>query len=133
TFPNDQMKVKIGGNYILKIYEDNNPNKIVITQRFFVLNNTINIGAEVAPATNIADRSSKQKINFSLFHQTPISNPYLEIKAVVMQNNIPQTAIVNTKPSFVKPGTLVYNDINTNHFYGGNEFRKFDTRSFRYK
>lgn len=133
TFPNDQMKVKIGGNYILKIYEDNDPNKIVITQRFHVLNNTINIGAEVVPATEIADRNSKQKINFSLFHQTPINNPYLEVKAVVMQNNIPQTAIVNTKPSFVKPGTLVYNDINTNHFWGGNEFRKFDTRSFRYK
>lgn len=133
TFPNDQMKVKIGGNYILKIYEDNDPTKIVITQRFSVLNNAVNIGAEVVPATEVADRNSKQKINFSLFHQNPINNPYLEVKAVVMQNNIPQTAIVNTKPSFVKPGTLVYNDINTNHFFGGNEFRKFDTRSFRYK
>ncbi|WP_461487429.1 type IX secretion system plug protein, partial [Pedobacter sp.] len=133
TFPNDQMKVKIGGNYILKIYEDNDPTKIIITQRFYVLNNTINIGAEVVPATSVADRSSKQKINFSLFHQAPINNPFLEVKAVVMQNNIQQTAIVNTKPSFVKPGTLVYNDINTNHFYGGNEFRKFDIRSFRYK
>ncbi|RYG07341.1 MAG: DUF5103 domain-containing protein, partial [Chitinophagaceae bacterium] len=133
TFPNDQMKVKVGGNYILKIYEDNDPNKIVITQRFSVLNNTVNIGAEVVPATEVADRNSKQKINFSLFHQNPINNPYVEVKAVVMQNNIPQTAIVNTKPSFVKPGTLVYNDINTNHFFGGNEFRKFDTRSFRYK
>jgi hypothetical protein len=133
TFPNDQMKVKIGGNYVLKIYEDNDPTKVVITQRFYVLNNTINIGAEVIPATEVADRKSKQKINFSLFHQTPINNPFLEVKAVVMQNMIPQTAIVNTKPSFVKSGTLVYNDINTNHFFGGNEFRKFDTRSFRYK
>lgn len=133
TFPNDQMKVKIGGNYILKIYEDNDPNKIVITQRFHVVNNTINIGAEVVPATDVTDRNSKQKINFSLFHQTPINNPFLEVKAVVMQNYIPQTAITNAKPSFVKPGTLVYNDINTNHFFGGNEFRKFDTRSFRYK
>lgn len=133
TFPNDQMKPKVGGNYILKIYEDNDPSKIVITQRFYVLNNTINVGAEVVPATDVADRNSKQKINFSLFYQTPINNPYQEIKAVVMQNAIPQTAIVNTKPSFVKPGTLVYNDIKTNQFWAGNEFRKFDTRSFRYK
>mgnify|MGYP006140928103 CR=1 FL=1 len=133
TFPNDQMKPKVGGNYILKIYEDNDPSKVVITQRFYVLNNTINIGAEVVPATDVADRNSKQKINFSLFYQTPINNPYQEIKAVVTQNAIPQTAIINTKPSFVKPGTLVYNDINTNQFWAGNEFRKFDTRSFRYK
>lgn len=133
NFPNEQMKVKIGGNYILKIFEDNDPDKVVITQRFHVLNNTVNIGAELVPATTLSDRDTKQKINFSLYHQNPINNPYLEIKVVVMQNYIPQTAIINTKPSFVRPGTLVYNDINTNHFFGGNEFRKFDTRSFRYK
>ncbi len=133
NFPNEQMKVKIGGNYILKIFEDNDPDKVVITQRFHVLNNTVNIGAELVPATTLSDRDTKQKINFSLYHQNPINNPYLEVKVVVMQNYIPQTAIINTKPSFVRPGTLVYNDINTNHFFGGNEFRKFDTRSFRYK
>lgn len=133
NFPNEQMKVKIGGNYILKIFEDNDPDKVVITQRFYVLNNTVNIGAELVPATTLSDRDTKQKINFSLYHQNPINNPYLEVKVVVMQNYIPQTAIINTKPSFVRPGTLVYNDINTNHFFGGNEFRKFDTRSFRYK
>jgi hypothetical protein len=132
TFPNDQMKPKIGGNYVLKIYEDNDPSKLVITQRFYVVNNTVNVGAEVVPATNVADRNSQQKINFSIFHQTPIANPYVDIKAVVMQNAIPQTAIVNTRPSFVRQGALVYNDIKTNHFWGGNEFRKFDTRSFRY-
>ncbi len=133
TFPNDQMRIKIGGNYVLKIYEGNDPNKVVLTQRFYVLNTTVNIGAEVVPATEVADRNSKQKVNFTIFHQNPIYNPYTEIKAVVMQNNIPQTAITNTKPSFVKNGSLVYNDINSNHFWGGNEFRKFDTRSFRYK
>lgn len=133
TFPNDQMRVKIGGNYVLKIYEDNNPDKVVLTQRFYVVNNTINIGAEVVPSTEVADRNTKQKINFSLYHQIAINNPNMEIKVVVMQNAIPQTAIVNTKPSFVKQGALIYNDINTNHFWAGNEFRKFDIRSFRYK
>ncbi|RYF23154.1 MAG: DUF5103 domain-containing protein, partial [Flavobacteriales bacterium] len=59
--------------------------------------------------------------------------PYMDVKAVVMQNANPKTAILNTKPAFVKPGSLVYNDLNTNEFWAGNEFRKFDTRSFRYK
>jgi Domain of unknown function (DUF5103) len=133
TFPNDQIKPKIAGNYILKVYEDSDPNKVVITQRFYIVSNTVNIGAEVVPSTEVASRNTKQKINFSIFYTTPIANPYLEVKAVVMQNAIPQTAIVNTKPSFVKQGSLVYNDINTNLFWGGNEFRKFDIRSFRYK
>lgn len=131
--PNDQMKVKIGGNYILKIFENNNPEQPIITQKFYVLNNTINIGAEVVRATEVANRDSKQKINFTLYPQQSINNPNTELKTVVMQNSIPQTAIVNTKPSFIRQNSFVFNDLNTNHFNGGYEFRKFDTRSFRYK
>ncbi|RZM19846.1 MAG: DUF5103 domain-containing protein, partial [Pedobacter sp.] len=69
----------------------------------------------------------------TIAHQVPIQNPYLDLKAIVMQNNNPQTALVNTKPSFIRPGNLVYNELNSNDFPGGNEFRKFDIRSLRYK
>lgn len=132
-FPTAQMKIKIGGNYILKIFEDNDPNNLVLTQRIYILNNTASIGAEVVPATEVADRNSKQKLNVNVYPQNTINNPYQELKVVVTQNNNPHSAIINTKPSFVKPGQLTYADINTNHFWAGNEYRKFDTRSFRYK
>jgi hypothetical protein len=50
-----------------------------------------------------------------------------------MQNGNPQTAILNTRPQFIKPGSLVYNELNSNDFPAGNEFRKFDIRSLRFK
>lgn len=133
TLPNEQIKPKLAGNYILKVYENGNPKQVVVTQRFYVSNNAVNVGADIVPSNQVQYRNSKQKVNFSVFHQMPIANPYMDIKAVVMQNANPQTAILNTKPAFVKPGSLVYNDLNTNEFWAGNEFRKFDTRSFRYK
>lgn len=134
TLPNDQIRPKISGNYLLKVYENNNPQQLVITQRFYVSDNLVNVGAEVAPSSLVTYRNSKQKVNFSVFYQsTPLQNPYLNVKAVVMQNGIPQTAIVNTKPTFVQQSSLVYNDLNANEFWGGNEYRKFDIRSFRYK
>lgn len=133
TLPNNQIKPKISGNYLLKVYENNNPQKIVITQRFYVTDNSVNVGAEVVPSSDVQYRLSKQKVNFTIFHQTPIQNPYQDVKAVVMQNGIPQTAITNTKPIFIRPGSLVYNELNTNEFWAGNEFKKFDIRSFRYK
>lgn len=131
--PNEQIKPKIAGNYLLKVYENGNKNKPVISQRFFVLDPLLNVGTEVVPSSNVADRYKKQKVNFTIFHQMPISNPYQDIKAIVMQNNIPNTAILNTKPTFIKQGSLVYNALNANEFWAGNEYRKFDTRSFRYK
>lgn len=134
TLPNDQIRPKISGNYLLKVYENNNPQQVVITQRFYVSDNLVNVGAEVVPSSSVAYRNSKQKVNFSVFYQsTPLQNPYLNVKAVVMQNGIPQTAIINTKPTFVQQSSLVYNELNANEFWAGNEYRKFDIRSFRYK
>lgn len=131
--PNDQIRPKIAGNYLLKVYENADKTKPVISQRFFVLDPLLNVGTEVVASSNVADRYKKQKINFSIFHSTPIQNPQQDIKAIVVQNNIPNTAILNTKPNFIKQGSLVYNELNANEFFGGNEYRKFDTRSFRYK
>jgi hypothetical protein len=133
TLPNDQIKPKISGNYLLKVYEDGNQQKPVISQRFYIVENIVDIGIEAVASLQVPLRFSNQKINFTIFHKTPIQNPYSDLKAIVMQNGNPQTAIVNTKPTFIKPGSLVYNEITANDFPGGNQFRKFDIRNFRYK
>jgi len=133
NLPNTQVKPKIGGNYILKVYLNGDKNQPVISQRFYVLDSQIAIAAEITNSLQVADRNSKQKINFTLNHSMPIPNPYQDLKAVVMQNFNSNTVQLNTRPSFVRPNQLVYNDINTNDFWGDNEFRKFDTRSLRFK
>lgn len=133
TLPNSQIKPKISGNYILKVYEEGNQQKPVISQQFYVVNNTANIAVDVVASSQVSLRFSNQKVNFTILHQSPIQNPYTDLKAIVTQNGNPQTAIVNTKPNFIKPGSLAYNEINSNDFPAGNEFRKFDIRSLRYK
>lgn len=133
TLPNNQIRPKISGNYLLKVYEDGNQQKPVISQRFYVVENIVNIAIEIAASSQVAARFSNQKINFTVNHKINIQNPYVDFKAIVMQNGNPQTAITNTKPFFIRPTSLVYNDLNTNDFPAGNEFRKFDIRSLRYK
>ena len=131
--PNENIKPKISGNYLLKVYEDGDVKKPVISQRFYITDKLVGIVNEVTPSNEVALRFSNQKINMSISHQMPIQNPYNDIKVVVMQNANPMTAILNTKPTYVKPGSMVYNDINGNDFPGSYEFRKFDSRSLRYK
>ena len=130
--PNSQIKPKISGNYLLKVYEDGNLKKPVLSQRFFVVENVVNVAADVVPSPQVPLRFTNQKLNFTIFHKFAIQNAYTDIKAVVMQNGDPLNAVINSKPSFIRPGSLVYNDLNTNDFPGGNEFRKFDTRSLRF-
>nr|WP_068893110.1 DUF5103 domain-containing protein [Pedobacter panaciterrae] len=133
TLPNTQIRPKISGNYLLKVYEEGNQQKPVISQQFYVVDNVVNIGVDVVASSQVPLRFSNQKVNFTILHQMPIQNPYTDLKAIVMQNGNPQTAVVNTKPNFIKPGSLVYNEMNSNDFPAGNEFRKFDIRSLRYK
>lgn len=131
--PNEQVRPKLSGNYLLTVFEKNDPKKVVITQRFYVVDPVVSISAEVLPSSEVAFLQKKQKINFTLAHQVPLQNTHQTVKVVVMQNGIPQTQIVNTKPTFIKPGVLTYNELGANEFWGGSEFRKFDFRNFRYK
>ncbi|OWK69808.1 DUF5103 domain-containing protein [Pedobacter sp. AJM] len=133
SLPNTQIQPKISGNYMLKVYLDNDKSKPVISQRFYILDSQVAVAGEITNPLQVADRNARQKINFSINYTMQIANPYQDIKAVVMQNFDPNTAVVNTRPAFIRPNQLVYNDINTNDFPGNNEFRKFDTRSLRYK
>jgi len=133
VLPNSQVAPKISGNYILKIYLDGDKNKPAVSQRFYVLESQVGVGGEVGNPIQVEGKNARQKINFIINYQMAIANPYQDIKAIVMQNFNPNTAQINTKPAFVKPGQLIYNDVATNTFYGGNEFRRFDTRSIRSK
>ena len=133
SLPNEQVKMKLSGNYVLTVYEGGQINKPVISQRFYVVENLVQVQLDIKPSAQVAERSAYQKINFSITHgNLSIQNPNQDLKLVVMQNGNPKSATTNSKPSFIKPGLLIYNDLKSNDFKGGNEFRKFDTRSLRY-
>lgn len=133
SLPNDQIKPKLSGNYLLKVYEDGDQKKPVCSQRFFIADKLVNINSQILPSNEVSLRFSNQKLNVTLTYTLTIQNPYQDIKMILMQNGDPLTAILNTKPTFVKPGSMIYNDLGSNDFPGSNEFRKFDSRSIRFK
>lgn len=132
SLPNDQVAPKISGNYILKVMEDGDPEKVIFTQRFFVLDNRVNISLQMQPSPQVNFRAMKQKINFTInTNNLPIQNPYQDMSVLVMQNRRSDKSIWNTEPRSVSGNTLTYDLFSTNDFFGGNEFRLFDLRSLR--
>ncbi|WP_432708323.1 DUF5103 domain-containing protein [Pedobacter sp.] len=132
TLPNEQVQFKISGNYILKVYVEGRQKLPVISQRFYVVENLAALQVDVIPAPDVSQRATHQKLNFSVnTSRLRVQNPYTDIKTVVMQNGNPNFANYNSKASFVKPNLIQYNDIKTNVFAGGNEFRKLDLRNLR--
>lgn len=132
TLPNQNIAPKISGNYLLKVYEDGDQTKPILTRRLYVIAAKVSISAEIAPSANTQLRQTNQKINFQLnYGGLVVQNPYNDIRTLVMQNARSETGIMNARPALVRGSQLVYNDANTNDFPGRNEFRHFDTRSLR--
>jgi hypothetical protein len=134
SFPNDGLKFRISGNYLLEVYSDNDAEKICFTKRFMVFEDKVSVDASVHPATMVEDRNFKQEVDFNInYNASQITNAYSEISPVILQNNRWDNAITGLKPQFLKDQQLVYDYDGENVFKGGSEFRWFDTRSLRYQ
>ena len=131
TFPNNNIKPRISGNYVFKIFTlDNN---IVAYKRFMVLDNIISIDANVKRATLAKNRNEKHEIDFSIKHPNiKIANPFSDIKVIIKQNNRNDNSLTELQPLFIKKDELDYDYDDENTILGNNEFRYFDIKSLRY-
>lgn len=130
--PSRQVKPKLAGNYLLKVYEDADKRRLVLTQKFYVVRPIFSVLSEVLPSSNNQFRANNQKINLTVHTGSQrLNNPFQEIKVLVMQNQRPDVQQWLSRPSHVQEGTVQYRDLTTLDFPGGNEFRYVDLRSFR--
>jgi type 9 secretion system plug protein len=132
SVPGRDVRPKISGNFLLKLYEEGNPDEPVITRRMLIYEQLVGIQGYVKRATLAADRYTKHEIDFSIIHPAlPVTNAFSEIKVVLMQNGRWDNAITDLKPLFLKDKELEYDYEEENTFYAGNEFRTFDIRTIR--
>ncbi len=130
--PNENMKPRISGNYLLKVFRNFDEEELVLTRRMLVLNNNVIITGKAQPATLAQNRFTKQELQFSINYKGyNIPNPFGDVSVVIMQNGRWDNAQTGMKPQFIRDNILEYNSFDATVFSGGNEFRFFDFRSLR--
>ncbi len=129
-------RVKISGNYVIKVYRNYDEDDIVLSRRFMVyedINTAVIIQPDVKFARAVAERDKSQQVDFSIaYGHLNLINPAANVNVVIRQNHRWDKAIYNLPPMFVKEheGLLEYNYFNMeNAFRGGNEFNAFDISS----
>ena len=133
VFPNEDINFKKSGNYVILIY-DVEKNIPIITKRFMVYEEIINISMTVKKATLARDMYNKQEIDFFItdFKKLNINDPHNELKILIQKNDDWNDIISNCRPSFIDNNKLEYDYQGDISFLGGNEYRDFDLKSLRY-
>ncbi|MEI6122933.1 MAG: DUF5103 domain-containing protein [Bacteroidota bacterium] len=133
TLPTDRMIPTLSGNYLLKVYMEDEPDNLILTRRFMIVEQKVGITATVKQASMVEYRNYKQEVDFSIDKTGyTINNPYQDLKVVVQQNGRWDNAILNLKPLFINGDKLDYNYQEENVFSGGNIFRWFDIKALTF-
>lgn len=132
--PNDDIQLKLSGNYILEVYEDFDPEKVILRKRFMLLDAKVELKGEIKHPIAIDQRKTHQEVDFSILHPNfRIDSPHSDLNVILTQNNRLDGSEKNLKPLFIRKNELVFDYEKENVFPGGNEFRNFDLKSLRYQ
>lgn len=130
TIPNENTEIKISGNYIISVL--NEDEELVFKRAFVVFEPKVTVGVALFRSRDIAKISTQQAVEFTINNSNfRINNPSEEIIPVILQNNNWQTAISGLKPQFFRGTQLLYKYNKETSFWAGNEFLYFDSKSIR--
>ncbi len=134
VFPSNNMKLTKSGNYIVKVYTDQDKDKPVLTKRFMAFSSKVTVAGNVHQAAGADDYMNRHEVDFSVFYSIyNLTNPFVDLKVVIQQNNRWDNAIYDIKPLFTKPNELTFDyDDGTNCFQSGNEYRWFNSKNFKF-
>ena len=128
--PNSQTRLKVSGNYIIKIYDDYDD--LVFSRKFMLMESKANIGVQVRRSRNVSLINETQSVDFIISPKGDnFINPIETIKTIVVQNNNLKTALYSLKPQYILGNELVYRSIDESLFWGGNEYLFFENKDVR--
>ena len=130
--PNEEVRWKVSGNYLLVVYLDRDPENVAFTRRFMVTEGKVNVNARAGIPVLQEFQGCCQEVNFTVQHPgMTIDDPFSGTRVMICQNGLWDMAIGPLSPFMVNPGELVYESHEENVFPGGNEYRFFDTKNTR--
>lgn len=130
TIPNQNVSLKVSGNYVLEIYNDSY--ELQFSRRFVVYTDVVKIAATVKRSRDFNFLNEKQVVQFSINQGNfQLVNPKNEVKVAILQNYHWETALFNIEPQYILGTEMVYKYDQETSFFGGNEYLNFDTSDLR--
>ncbi len=121
------------GNYLLKVFLNDDASKLSFTRRFLVVNPKVSISAQVTQPFNGSYFRTHQRVQAAVNTANAQINTFSpqDLKLVVVQNNNWNGVTLIDRPTIFRGNYYEYSDEDYMTFAAGKEWRWIDLRSLR--
>lgn len=133
SFPNADMQPLVSGNYLLQVYDESDPDRIVAQWRFMVSEQKASISSEISSRTDKDYNQTHQQLSIAVSTERPdVADPFNDLIVMIQQNGRLDNEVAIRHPLRMSGRTAVYEHIPSLIFDAGNEYRRFETVSVNY-
>jgi len=133
TFPERNSAPTRGGNYLLKVFLNDDTSKLAFTKRFLVVNTKATVSGIITQPYDNNFFQTHQRIQVNVSTAAGQINAFSpqDLKVALVQNNVWATATMIDRPTVFRGNYYEYSDEENTTFPAGKEWRWIDLRSLR--
>lgn len=133
TIPNGDMRPLVSGNYLLRIYDETDPEQTLLQMRFCVVEPTMKINASVTSRTDIDYNDAHQQLSVVIDPESAmVNNPFTDLILTVEQNGRQDNMVTISGPTAAEGRRLLFDHDRRLIFPAGNEYRRMEVVSTSY-
>ncbi len=126
--PNEQINPMLSGNYIVQIFERENPDETIAEARFSLSEEVAGVKGTVSSSTDRGINTEWQQLELDIVPtNVVIEDPYTMLRVDITQNSAPESKKTLHTPSRMEGKEIVYSHQPELIFKAGNEYRRFET------
>ncbi len=134
VIPGPRMRLTKSGNYLLKVFANGDQNEVILTRRFVVYENLVDIRADILSVNALQWLNTHQRLDFEINYAGLGSRRLLlgnDFTVTILQNGRWDNAIQNLQATTWLNNRLIFRSVEKQVFEAGNEFRYVDFRDLR--
>ena len=133
ALPNDEVRFTISGNYLLRVFPEDDPENTLLQARFMVSEAKVGIVANVTSRTDVDYNDAHQQLSFEVdASKLNVQDMYNDLKIVVSQNSRVDNEVFLDRPFRVSMSKAYYEHLSPLIFKAGNEYRRMEIVSVTY-
>ena len=133
TIPNDDMNFLVSGNYLLKVYPEEDSETTYLQVRFSLSEDCIDIIPEITSRTDIDYNKANQQLSIEVdTREYYVDNMYEDLKISIIQNSRTDNMVSVNHPMRVAGRKAFFEHNRDLIFPAGNEFRRFEMTTTNY-